>query len=85
MTDENQAQEADVHATLTCPECSTPQKVIMPLEKFQHYYRCTNEECSADLAPLSGNCCVFCSYADKLCPQRQLNPEINEHHTHSLL
>lgn len=85
MPEENQKQQVDTTAHLTCPECGTQQKVDMPVDTFQHYYKCTNEECSADLAPVPGNCCVFCSYADKLCPQRQLNPKINEHHTQSLL
>lgn len=85
MTDENQKTQADTNATVTCPECNTQQKVIMPIDKFQHFYKCTNEECSADLAPVPGNCCIFCSYADKPCPQKQLNPEMGEVHTQSLL
>ncbi|GIK83988.1 MAG: hypothetical protein BroJett025_06100 [Patescibacteria group bacterium] len=84
MSDETLPQ-ADIHATLTCPMCGTKQKVLMPPEGFQHYYKCTNEECLADLAPLEGKDCVFCSYADKPCPQRQLHPDLSEHHLQSLL
>lgn len=84
MSDEQPVQ-ADAHATLTCPECETRQKVVMPLNQLQHYYKCTNEECLADLAPLPGKDCVFCSYADKPCPLRQINPESNEHKLQSLL
>ena len=85
MFNKNQAPEADIHATLTCPVCESKQKVVMPLDQFQHYYKCTNNECLADLAPAQGKDCVFCSYADKPCPQRQLNPNINEHKLQSLI
>lgn len=85
MTDENQTPQVDVHATLTCPVCETKQKVIMPIDQLQHYYKCTNQECMADLAPLPGKDCVFCSYADKLCPLRQLNPEVEVSRLRSLL
>lgn len=74
-----------VNATLTCPHCGTKQKVVMPTDNFQHYFKCTNEKCMADLAPLTGKDCVFCSYADMPCPQKQLNPHANEHHLQSLI
>lgn len=77
--------EVDVNATLTCPVCGQKQKVIMPVGGFQHYYKCTNEECLADISPLEGKCCVFCSYADKLCPQKQLNPTENQSTLQSLI
>lgn len=85
MTEENQTPQADVNATLTCPECETKQKVIMPLDQLQHYYKCTNQDCLADLAPLAGKDCIFCSYADKPCPVRQLNPIVEMSKLRSLL
>lgn len=36
----------------------------------QFYYECIN--CQAVLRPLDGGCCVFCSYADTLCPPKQM-------------
>lgn len=85
MFQEEQNSAVDIHATLTCPECETAQKVIMPTNQLQHYYKCINEECMADLAPLPGTDCVFCSYADKPCPIKQLNPEYDKHKLQSLL
>lgn len=88
MTEETLAQpvtQPDPHAILTCPHCETQQKVVMPLVGFQHYYKCTNQECAADLAPLEGKDCVFCSYADKPCPPKQVDPTINEKQLQSLL
>ena len=77
--------EVDVNAVLTCPVCGHKQKVIMPTEGHQHYYKCTNPECAADLAPKEGDDCVFCSYADKVCPPRQINPDLGKKKLHSLI
>ena len=81
----NNQKHVDLTATLTCPVCQAKQKVTMPTEGYQHYYKCSNPECSADLSPLTGKDCIFCSYADKSCPQRQLNPEEPSHNLQSLL
>lgn len=85
MTEENKNINIDLNATLTCPVCGTEQKVVMPEKQFQHYYKCTNEECLEDLTPIEGKDCVFCSYADKPCPQRQINPEVNKQKLQSLI
>lgn len=42
----------------------------MPTDACQFYYECMN--CQAVLRPLDGDCCVFCSYADTLCPPKQM-------------
>lgn len=85
MAEETQQVEIDIHAELTCPVCETKQKVVMPVDQFQHYYKCTNQECGADLGPIAGKDCVFCSYADKPCPPNQLNPDLNKPQLHSLI
>jgi hypothetical protein len=41
----------------------------MPENACQHFYRCTG--CGEMLKPKSGDCCVFCSYADAVCPPKQ--------------
>lgn len=41
----------------------------MPENACQHGYVCGG--CGAMLRPKSGDCCVFCSYADTLCPPVQ--------------
>jgi hypothetical protein len=60
---------AVMEATITCPECSALKREIMPVNACQHFYACTN--CGAMLKPLEGDCCVFCSYSDQLCPPKQ--------------
>ena len=61
-------------ATLTCPDCGHPQRVEMPTDACQFFYQCVN--CGEVLRPNEGDCCVFCSYADTLCPIKQ--PGSNE-------
>jgi len=41
----------------------------MPTNACQFYYDCRH--CGAVLRPLTGDCCVFCSYADMPCPPIQ--------------
>ena len=41
----------------------------MPTDACQFYYECAN--CRAVLRPLNDDCCVFCSYADTVCPPKQ--------------
>ncbi len=58
-------------ATLTCPNptCRHQQRVLMPTTFCQLFYTC--EACSMTHARKRGDCCVFCSYADKPCPSIQ--------------
>jgi hypothetical protein len=58
-------------ATLTCPNptCQHQQRVMMPTTFCQLSYIC--EACSMTHAHKRGDCCVFCSYADKQCPSMQ--------------
>jgi len=62
--------EIKTKAKLTCPICGFVQEAEMPAEACQHFYRCIN--CNAMLKPKPGDCCVFCSYADTLCPPKQM-------------
>ncbi len=41
----------------------------MPENACQHFYRCTG--CGQMLKPREGDCCVFCSYGDTVCPPMQ--------------
>lgn len=84
-TQDSTQTQIKLTAILTCPHCETEQKVTMPERQQQHYYKCTNEECLADLAPTGDNDCVFCSYADTPCPYKQLNPEEKKSNLHSLI
>lgn len=56
-------------ATITCPECGTASVEDMPTNACRVFYGCAN--CGVTLRPLEGDCCVFCSYADVVCPPMQ--------------
>jgi hypothetical protein len=56
-------------ATITCPECGFAKAETMPPNACQFFYTCLS--CLALLRPLPGDCCVFCSYADQMCPPKQ--------------
>ncbi len=63
--------EVLTRAKLTCPECGSGQEVEMPTDACQFFYECVN--CHSILRPKPGECCVFCSYADRRCPSKQGN------------
>lgn len=56
-------------ARITCPDCDLQKVEAMPLDACRYFYRC--EGCGVLLRPLEGDCCVFCSYADRRCPPKQ--------------
>jgi len=60
-----------LESTITCPECDHSKKEVMPTNACQFFYEC--EQCSAILKPISGDCCVYCSYGDQPCPPIQQN------------
>jgi uncharacterized Zn finger protein len=53
-------------STITCPSCGFKRSEIMPTNACVHFYKCG--DCGTVLKPKPGDCCVFCSYADKPCP-----------------
>jgi len=61
--------DVKTEAVLNCPKCSTSQKVEMPTDACQYFYKCTS--CGEVLKPKEDDCCVFCSYADSKCPPKQ--------------
>ncbi len=58
-------------STITCPECGHRETEKMPLNACQYFYDCKG--CGTVLKPLSGDCCVFCSYGDTPCPPVQID------------
>jgi hypothetical protein len=56
-------------ATITCPECGFAKAETMPTDACRFFYLCS--ACGTLLQPLPGDCCVFCSYADQVCPPKQ--------------
>jgi hypothetical protein len=56
-------------ATITCPLCGHQASETMPSDTCQFFYVC--QGCGEMLRPREGDCCVFCSYADRRCPPQQ--------------
>ena len=63
------SQVTDLKTTIKCPECDFEKEETMPTNSCQFFYKCT--KCGVTLKPKDGDCCVFCSYADKKCPPKQ--------------
>jgi hypothetical protein len=61
--------QPDTKATITCPSCGTSAREDMPTNACRRVYVC--QACGVRLTPKPGDCCVFCSYADTVCPPRQ--------------
>src|SRR5581483_375858 len=60
---------ANLNATLTCPHCGHQSHEVMPTDRCIVVYECP--ACAGMLRPRPGDCCVFCSYADRPCPPIQ--------------
>jgi hypothetical protein len=56
-------------ARITCPLCGAESRERMPANACRHFYLCSG--CGEMLRPKPGDCCVFCSYADTVCPPKQ--------------
>jgi hypothetical protein len=52
-------------ARLTCPVCGYESVEELPVDQCIFFYQCRG--CDTLLKPKSGDCCVFCSYADRPC------------------
>ncbi|WP_308726286.1 GDCCVxC domain-containing (seleno)protein [Mucilaginibacter phenanthrenivorans] len=63
------AIEIQLQSTLTCPVCSYHKTETMPVDACQYFYVC--DGCGAVLKPITGDCCVFCSYGTVKCPPIQ--------------
>jgi hypothetical protein len=59
----------DTTAILTCPHFGESYQLEMPTNHCQVALDCI--ECGKRITPKQGDCCVFCSYADKPCPPLQ--------------
>lgn len=60
---------AVLDAVITCPECGAHHDEQMPTDACAFFYRCA--ACGSILRPKPGDCCVYCSYADRPCPPVQ--------------
>ncbi len=57
-------------STITCPNCGYSYKETMPSDSCLVYYKC--KKCGYIMRPKDGDCCVFCSFADRKCPSMQV-------------
>jgi hypothetical protein len=55
-------------ATLICPFCGHKAVETMPTTYCQRFYDCPG--CKGVMKTKPGECCVFCSYSDNLCPPK---------------
>ena len=65
------SQDVILESELTCPKCQHKKKETMPTDACQWFYECEN--CKELLKPLTGDCCVYCSYGTVPCPPIQQN------------
>jgi hypothetical protein len=59
----------DLTAIVTCPQCGHRATETMPVDRCVFFYECAG--CKTILRPTHGQCCVFCSYADRDCPLKK--------------
>jgi ribosomal protein L37AE/L43A len=52
--------------TMMCPACGHKTVETMPTSRFVFVWECPS--CKAQFKPKDGDCCVYVSYGDRLCP-----------------
>ncbi len=62
-------KQPTLQSTITCPDCGNKSEETMPTNACVFFYDCP--VCHAQLKPLAGDCCVFCSYGSIPCPPIQ--------------
>lgn len=58
-----------MYSTVRCPNCGKRSHDLMPRNACVYFYHCLR--CNAVFKPRNGDCCVYCSYGDVPCPDRQ--------------
>lgn len=56
-------------AVIACPFCGFKKNETMPAAYSEKEYTCA--KCAKVLTPKEGECCVFCSYSNMICPPQQ--------------
>lgn len=62
-----------LRSTITCPQCGHRAEEMMPTNACLFFYDC--RACNTKLRPLTGDCCVFCSYGSVPCPPIQIGAQ----------
>ncbi|ADV62300.1 hypothetical protein Isop_1716 [Isosphaera pallida ATCC 43644] len=71
------SEEKLLFSTIACPNCHGRSTVLMPTHACIIVWVCPN--CSVELKPKTGDCCVFCSYGNRRCPPFQQEHAQNRH------
>jgi hypothetical protein len=58
-----------LQSTITCPTCGHTAEESMPVDACLVRYYCKG--CAHEMRPMTGDCCVFCSYGTVACPPIQ--------------
>lgn len=58
-------------SVITCPSCGFKKEGTMPTDSCQFFYECP--KCKALIKPVTGDCCVYCSYGSVKCPPVQMD------------
>lgn len=56
-------------STVRCPHCNRRSRDQMPGNASDYFYQCLH--CNTVFKPKSGDCCVYCSYGNTMCPPKQ--------------
>jgi len=64
------AVEVTLSSVITCPHCGAKSEEVMPTDACVYFYECKG--CRKLLRPITGDCCVFCSFGSVKCPPVQL-------------
>jgi hypothetical protein len=59
----------NLESVVICPKCGHQKSETMATDSCLYFYQCEN--CLANLKPLPGDCCIFCSYGSVKCPPIQ--------------
>lgn len=63
-----EAAEPTPVGVIRCPHCEVATLASMPLNACLYHFECPS--CRRMLRPRQGDCCVFCSYGDHVCPPK---------------
>ncbi|MEW6026913.1 MAG: GDCCVxC domain-containing (seleno)protein [Planctomycetota bacterium] len=59
-----------ITSKFTCPKCGFKQVLEMPVDQCQVVYQCPR--CRNLIVPKQGDDCIFCSYGNTPCPDKQI-------------
>ena len=65
--------EVETNSVIMCPECGFTVVEQMPTDACIFFYECKG--CRKLLKPLTGDCCVFCSFGSVKCPPMQFEKD----------